>query len=81
MGTRDNGLGTCALVLEGSSSGVKPQTAQSWAVGFEATPMEGLRFGGEFYAIDFKNALGAIDSQRELFDLSPVLSFLPTTRN
>ena len=65
MGGRDNGVGTCALVLEGSSTGLKPQTAQSWAVGFEATPMQGLRFGGEFYAIDFRNALGAINSQRD----------------
>ncbi len=65
VGGRDNGLGTCALVLEGSSRGLKPQTANSWAVGFEATPMQGLRFGGEFYAIDFKDALGAIDSQRD----------------
>ena len=62
---RDNGLGACALVLEGSSKGLIPQTAESWAFGFEANPMRGLRFGGEFYAIDFKNALGAIDSQRD----------------
>ncbi len=62
---RDNGLGACALVLEGSSTGLIPQTAESWAVGFEANPMRGLRFGSEFYAIDFKNALGAIDSQRD----------------
>lgn len=65
VGGRDNGLGSCALVLEGSSSGLKQQTAQTWAVGFEANPLPGLRFGGEFYSIDFKNALGAIDSQAD----------------
>ncbi len=65
VGGRDNGLGQCALVLEGSTSGLVPQTAQTWAVGFEVTPLAGLRLGGEFYSIDFKNALGAIDSQRD----------------
>ncbi|MDG2005207.1 MAG: TonB-dependent receptor, partial [Novosphingobium sp.] len=62
---RDNGLGACALVLDGSAPGVQPQTAKSWAVGFEATPVSGLRFGALFYSIDFKNILGSIDSQRD----------------
>jgi iron complex outermembrane receptor protein len=53
--------GTCAMVLQGSSPGLEPQTAKSWAVGFEATPVSGLRFGGEFYSIDFKNVLGSLD--------------------
>jgi len=53
--------GTCAMVLQGSSPGLQPQTANSWAVGFEATPMAGLRFGGEFYAIDFQNVIGALN--------------------
>lgn len=63
--SRDNGLGTCALVLQGTAAGIKPQTAKTWAIGFEANPITGLRFGGEFYAIDFKGALGAIDSQKD----------------
>ena len=53
--------GTCALVLQGSSPGLRPQTAKSWAVGFEATPGAGFRFGGEFYSIDLKNALGTLN--------------------
>ncbi len=53
--------GTCALVLQGSSPGLQPQTAESWAVGFEATPTEGIRFGGEYYSIDLKNALGTLN--------------------
>lgn len=65
VGGRDNGQGSCALVLEGAASGLKPQTATTWAVGFEANPLPGLRFGGEFYSIDFKNALGAVDSQAD----------------
>jgi iron complex outermembrane receptor protein len=53
--------GSCALVLQGSSPGLKPQTAHSWAVGFEATPGSGWRLGGEFYSIDLKNALGTLN--------------------
>jgi iron complex outermembrane receptor protein len=53
--------GTCAFVMQGSSPGLEPQTAKSWALGFEATPVSGLRFGGEFYSIDFKNVLGSLN--------------------
>jgi len=56
-----NGTGTKSIVLEGPNIGLKPQTANSWAVGFEAKPLDGLRFGGEFYSIDFKNILAAVD--------------------
>jgi iron complex outermembrane receptor protein len=61
LGRDTSKQGTCAMVLQGSSPGLKPQTAHSWAVGFEATPGTGLRFGGEFYSIDVKNALGTLD--------------------
>jgi iron complex outermembrane receptor protein len=60
---KDNGQGTCALVSEGVKAGIRPQTAQSWAVGFEATPLDGLRVGGEFYSIDFNEVLGAVNPQ------------------
>lgn len=53
--------GTCALVLQGSSPGLQPQTAKSWAVGFELIPARGFRFGGQFYSIDLKNALGTLN--------------------
>lgn len=56
-----NGTGTKSLVLEGPGFGIKPQTAHSWAIGFEAKPLDGLRFGGEFYNIDFKNVIGGVD--------------------
>ena len=48
-------------MLQGSSPNLKQQTAHSWAVGFEATPGSGWRFGGEFYSIDLKNALGTLN--------------------
>ena len=51
----------CALVLQGSSPGLKPQTADSWAAGLEITPARGFRIGGEFYSINVKNALGTLN--------------------
>ncbi|MDE2403922.1 MAG: TonB-dependent receptor [Sphingomonadales bacterium] len=60
---KDNGVGTCALIAEGVKAGVKPQTAKSWAVGLELTPVSSLRMGGEFYSIDFSNVLGAVNPQ------------------
>jgi outer membrane cobalamin receptor len=53
--------GTCALVLQGSGPNLQPQTAESWAVGFEASPGSGVKFGGEFYSLDLKNALGTLN--------------------
>ncbi|MGE3690460.1 MAG: TonB-dependent receptor plug domain-containing protein [Novosphingobium sp.] len=58
---RWNGQGDCALIAEGATAGVKPQTATSWAVGFEVTPYSNLKIGGEFYKIDFENILGAVN--------------------
>jgi iron complex outermembrane receptor protein len=76
---KDTGQGTCALVSEGVKAGIKPQTSESWAVGLEITPTDGLRMGGEFYSIDFKNILGAVNPQNlttyltnpELYNYSP----------
>ena len=61
LGRDTSKQGTCALVLQGSSPGLKPQTADSWAAGFEITPTRGLRIGGEFYSINVKNALGTLN--------------------
>jgi iron complex outermembrane receptor protein len=61
LGRDTSKQGSCAMVLQGSKPGLKPQTADSWAVGFEATPGAGFRFGGEFYSIDVKDALGTLN--------------------
>lgn len=61
LGRDTSKQGSCAVVLQGSGPGLRPQTADSWAVGFEATPGSGVRFGGEFYSIDLKNALGTVN--------------------
>ncbi|WP_295634065.1 TonB-dependent receptor [Novosphingobium sp.] len=53
--------GSCALVLQGSGPGLKPQTSKNFALGFEVTPTSNFRFGGEFYSIDLQNALGTLN--------------------
>ncbi len=76
---KDTGQGTCAMIAEGVKAGIKPQTSESWAVGLEITPSDGLRMGGEFYSIDFKNILGAVNPQNlntyltnpELYNYAP----------
>lgn len=55
------GSNTDAVILEGATAGLKPQTSTAWAVGFEANPLSGLRFGGEYYSIDIDGLLGAIN--------------------
>lgn len=61
-GKSDNGQGTYFIVLTGASpAGLKPQTSEAWAVGFDATPFEGFNFGANFYSIDLKNALGTVN--------------------
>ncbi len=65
LGRDTSKQGTCAFVLQGSSPNLKPQTATSWAVGFEFKPVSNLRLGGEFYAIDFKNVLGSLNPSNE----------------
>lgn len=61
LGRDTSRQGTCALVLQGSPPGLKPQTAETWAVGFEVKPSSNLRFGGNFYSIDAKNTLGTLN--------------------
>ncbi|MEZ5743601.1 MAG: TonB-dependent receptor [Sphingomonadaceae bacterium] len=58
---RWDGTGTRAVILEGSNPGLKPQTADSWAIGVELKPTDGLKLGGQFYSIKFKNILGAVN--------------------
>jgi iron complex outermembrane receptor protein len=61
-GKSDNGQGTYFVVLTGASpAGLKPQTSDSWAVGFDAKPVRGLTFGAEFYSIDLRNAIGNLN--------------------
>lgn len=61
-GKLDNGQGTNFIVLTGASpAGLKPQTSNGWALGFDAKPFEGFNFGVQFYSIHLKNALGTVN--------------------
>lgn len=74
LGRDTSRQGTCALVLQGSRPNLRPQTAESWAVGFKATPMDGLGFGGQFYSIELENALGALNpSEISTYTTNPEL--------
>lgn len=55
-----DGEGDLSVILEGSSSGLEPQTAESWAVGFELQPIDGLTVAANYYNIDFSNILGQL---------------------
>lgn len=61
-GKTDNGQGSNFIVLTGASPvGLKPQTSESWAIGFDAQPISGLSVGAEFYSIDLVNAIGNLN--------------------
>lgn len=51
------------LLIEGSGGGLQPQTAETWAGGFEFEPISDLVFGASYYDIDFRNLLSAVNPQ------------------
>ncbi len=68
-GKSDNGQGSYFIVLTGVSptAPLKPQTSDSWAIGFEAKPLTGLSLGAEFYSINLMNSLGSINPANNAF--------------
>lgn len=75
----DLGLGTHAMILDGTKKGTRPQTSESWAVGFEVTPNRDLNFGAQFYSIDFKDILAAVNPQNlTTYTTNPELYFYNT---
>ena len=56
--TRDD-----VLLVEGSGGALQPQTAESWSIGFDYEPVTNLKFGANYYDIDFSNILGAVNPQ------------------
>jgi iron complex outermembrane recepter protein len=61
LGRDTSKQGSCAMVLQGSGGNLKPQTAESWSVGFEFKPTSSLRIGGQFYSVNLQNALGTLN--------------------
>lgn len=51
------------FLIEGSGGGLQPQTAKSWSVGFDYEPVSNLKFGANYYDIDFSNLLSSVNPQ------------------
>ncbi|WP_439133309.1 TonB-dependent receptor domain-containing protein [Pseudomaricurvus sp.] len=60
-----NGQGTYTVPTEGTKPGVQPQTATSWALGFDMEPIEGLMIKANYYEIDFQDILGGLSVPSE----------------
>ncbi|NND66040.1 MAG: TonB-dependent receptor [Halioglobus sp.] len=60
---RTNPSRSDVLLLEGASGALQPQTADTWGLGFELRPLDGLRVHAYYYEIDFKQLLGAPNPQ------------------
>jgi len=63
---RTNPSRSDALLLEGASGALQPQTADTWGLGFELRPLDGLRVHAYYYEIDFKQLLGAPNPQSSM---------------
>lgn len=50
--------GNNILAVRGNAPGIKPQTATTWTLGFDARPVPGLSFGVSYYNIDFRDLIG-----------------------
>lgn len=51
------------FLLEGGSDQLQPQTAESWGLGFEMRPLQGLAFNLYYYEIEFDELLAAPNPQ------------------
>lgn len=62
-GERTNPSRDDAFLLEGGSDELQPQTAESWGLGFEVRPVEGLAFNLYYYEIEFDQLLASPNPQ------------------
>lgn len=46
------------IAFQGSTPGLKPQTADTWSMGFDLEPLDGLRISANYYNVKFANILG-----------------------
>ncbi len=59
------------IAYQGSTPGLKPQTADTWSVGFDAEPVAGLKLSASYYDVNFTNILGTPTSNVAIFDDFP----------
>ncbi len=55
-----NGQGTTTVIWQGAQRGVAPQTAESWALGFDLEPVDGLMFKVNYYEIEVSGLIGGL---------------------
>jgi iron complex outermembrane receptor protein len=55
-----NGQGLLTVPTEGTQPGVEPQTAETWALGVELQPLDGLMLTLNYYEIDFQDIIGGL---------------------
>lgn len=60
---RTNPVRNDVFLLEGGTGSLGPQTAESWGLGFELRPLDGLEFNLYYYKIDFDDLLGSFNPQ------------------
>lgn len=59
------------IALQGSLPNLQPQEADTWSVGVDLTPTNGLRFSASYYDIKFSNILGTPTSNAGIFNDFP----------
>jgi iron complex outermembrane receptor protein len=50
--------GAFTVALQGSAPNLKPQKANTWSIGAEIAPIDGLRASANYYSVDFKVIIG-----------------------
>ncbi len=60
---RTNPSRSDVFLLEGGTGELDPQTAESWGLGFELRPLDGLEFNLYYYEIEFDDLLASFNPQ------------------
>ena len=59
------------LAFQGSQPNLQPQTADTWSVGFDLDPLDGLRVSANYYDVKFENILGTPTPGNAIFTNFP----------
>lgn len=63
--------GSFTVALQGSRPNLKPQTAETWSVGVELTPVSGFRVTTNYYEVKFEDILGTPTPNAGIFSNFP----------
>ncbi len=59
--------GNNTIAFQGSRPNLLPQEADTWSLGVDLTPTQGLRFTANYYSVSFANILGTPTSNNAIF--------------